>query len=107
MPAPGPHPAPALVAATDQHLAALRDLVQLARDHVDALVHDCPPGLPCPGGWAWDRITAMHPHHRASLLALAAAELAALGYGLPASADRYVLTDAGRAALDKEQHHDD
>jgi len=49
----------------------------------------------------------MHPHHRASLLALAAAELAALGYGLPASADRYVLTDAGRAALDKEQHHDD
>lgn len=98
-PAPGPRGTAAQGAAADQHLAALRDLVQLVRDHRDA--HDCcTPTAPCAGTWAWDQIKRFGPHHAAGLLALAVAELSALGYGLPTSADDYRLTDAARQVLD-------
>lgn len=88
-PAPGGNPA--LTAAADQHLAELRDLVQLVRDHGDA--HDCPPTVPCAGQWAWAAVLATRCHHRAGLLALAVAELAALGYGLPTAGDAYWPAD--------------
>ncbi|MEV6800549.1 hypothetical protein AB0M91_19710 [Micromonospora rifamycinica] len=88
-PTPGGHPA--LTAAADQHLAELRDLVQLVRDHRDA--HDCPPARPCPGPWAVDQVIRLRCHHRAGLLAFALAELAALGYGLPTAADTYWPAD--------------
>lgn len=89
---------PDLVAAVDQHLARLRDLVQMARDHRDA--HQCTVPAPCPGGWAWDELEAMHPHNAIGLLGLALGELAALGYGLPAAADHLELTEAAEALLD-------
>lgn len=89
MPAPGGHPA--LTAAADQHLAALRDLVRLVRHHHDT--HTCPPAVPCPGPQAVGRIAGMRCHHRAGLLALALTELAALGYGQPTAADAHWPTD--------------
>ncbi|MFF0823025.1 hypothetical protein ACFYUR_21910 [Micromonospora haikouensis] len=88
-PAPGGHPA--LTAAADQHLAELRDLVQLVRDHRDA--HSCPSTVPCAGPWAVEQIAAMRCHHRLGMLAFALAELAALGYGLPTAADAYWPAD--------------
>jgi hypothetical protein len=88
-PAPGGHPA--ATAAADQHTAALRDLAQLVRDHRDA--HDCPPTVPCAGPWAVEQIVRMRCADRAILLAVAAAELSALGYGLPPSADAYWPAD--------------
>jgi hypothetical protein len=102
-PAPGAHPAtPAEVAAADQHLTELRNLVQLVRDHRDAYAHACSPVLPCPGDWAWQQVARMRCHHRAGLLAMAVAELAALGYGLPGWRDRYELTDTARRHLEAD-----
>lgn len=99
MPAPGPRdPDPAVLAAADQQAAALRDLVQLVRDHQDA--HECLSSLPCPGEWAFEQLLTLGCHHRLGLLSIALVELAALGYGLPAAADGYELTDAARQALD-------
>jgi hypothetical protein len=80
-PAPGEYPA----------LTVLRDLVQLARDHRDA--HDCPPTMPCPGRWVLDQIDDLDQVSRDALLANAVAELAALGYGLPTTADAYWPAD--------------
>lgn len=90
-PAPGGHPA--LTAAADQALAELRDLVQMVRDHRDA--HDCSATVPCPGPWAVQQIAGMRCHHRLGLLALALAELEALGYGQPTAADAWWPTDGG------------
>lgn len=96
---PAPGPRPALIHIADQTTAKLRDLVQLVRDHRDA--HGCDPVLACPGEWAVRELASMSCLGRFGILAVALAELEALGYGLPARADRYELTEAAQAALDE------
>lgn len=87
----------AIRAQLDQLTAKLRDLVQLARDHRDA--HECAIDVPCPGEWAAEQVADLCGHDRARLLLIALAELAALGYGLPAGADAYEVTEQAEQAL--------
>jgi len=84
-------------AQLDQLTAKLRDLVQLARDHRDA--HECSIDVPCPGEWAAEQVAALCGHDRARLLLIALAELAALGFGQPADADAYRVTEQAEQVL--------
>lgn len=95
---------PHLTALVDQDLSALRDLVQLARDHRDA---ECHWLLPCGGILLAEQIGELDCGMRVVLLQLAVVELAALGYGIPTAADAYQVTEAAAAVLDEdggEQH---
>jgi crossover junction endodeoxyribonuclease RuvC len=89
-----------VVAAVDQQLARLRDLVRLARDHRD--VHECSAVVPCPGPEVAAAIKDMRPCEQFAQLALAVAELSALGFGLPSAADYIDLTDRAREVLDDD-----
>lgn len=90
---------PYLVAAVDQDQALLQGLVQMARDHRDAVCHW---PLPCGGALLADQVAELDCGERVRLLMLAVVELAALGYGIPTAATAYEVTDAGAAALDDD-----
>lgn len=84
-----------IIAAVDQHTARLRDLVNLARRHAE---HCSVEVAPCAGAVVLARLRDMECHDQLGLIALAVAELAALGYGQPPAP--LALTDAAHAALD-------
>ncbi|MBM0275130.1 hypothetical protein [Micromonospora tarensis] len=91
---------PRVAAEADQDRAALRELVEAARHHTDALACEF-PGT-CVGGVVLDVVDELDDVKRQGLLHLAIAELAVLGYGLPVH-----LTDAALAALDVPGGGDD
>ncbi|SCL32162.1 hypothetical protein GA0070616_4398 [Micromonospora nigra] len=89
----GPIP-PHIAAATDQDRAELRQLVESARHHTDAMA--CEHAGTCAGGTVALALEDMPWQRVEVLLNLAIAELAVLGYGLPLH-----LTDAACAALEE------
>ncbi|QLQ37963.1 hypothetical protein [Micromonospora robiginosa] len=95
-----PEMPPHIAAATDQDRAELRQLVESARHHTDAMA--CEYAGTCAGGTVALALEDMPWQRVELLLNIAIAELAALDYGQPIH-----LTDAALAALDRPEGGDD